>query len=451
MSRQIICIYELLRQILTVYFRKPWKILCRESVFVVILLGVMVTVACHDAQSTINLLDTLEQEIMDIEMRLVHKTQEYLHHAQQLRDFRKRRYRELCRKKLTQLLATFQQRGIYPSKTPNAYRLSAPLTSPEGYLLAIVDPQEAFEKQIGEAASSWSTNPFLGTKSPCIFVMLPQPGCGNTLSTRYLSSKGELEPLLAHEIGHLWKFHDHEINRYIDHWNTHMYLVAGGVAGALIAACIAYNKHRLHQDHNHKPESVVTAIVAGGIIVASSMALLHAKIKQFSRRQELEADQFVAALGETGLQQFIITLVRWYLNDQLHALLDPAPWMPRQLEIVKRAVNYVKKRLFGTHPSHEKRLFHLILTWRTMKTRDIMVSSNCEEMDAYVQAKNSITTMCLKALDDIPELQLRNIPTTLAVNFPHKILILKERNQLEQLLEEIRQDFIDIIDKALNA
>ena len=161
--------------------------------------------------------------------------------------------------------------------------------------------------------------------------MLPKPGCGNTLATRYLSSRGELAPLLAHEIGHLWKFHDHEINRYIDHWNTHVYLAIGGIAGAFLVALAGYHKYCTNQQHPYHTESIITAIITGAAVIAGGMALLHAKIKQFSRRQELEADQFVAALGETELQQFITTLIRWHLNDELHAFLDSTSWLSRHL------------------------------------------------------------------------------------------------------------------------
>lgn len=395
-------------------------------------------------------LESLEQEIQDIEGLLVNKTREYILYAKQLSDSRKRRYQELCRKKLAQLIITLQQQGIHPAKAPSSYHLSTPLTSAEEYLVAIVDPQEAFEKQIGEAASSWSSNPFLGTESPCIFVMLPQPGRGNTLATRYLSSKGELGPLLAHEIGHLWKFHDHEISRYMDRWNTHMYLAAGSAAGALIAGIIAYSKHCSLKECTARPEPLMAAIITGGVIVVGSMALLYGKIKQFSRQQELEADQFVAALGTTELQQFVKTLVRWHLDDQLHAFLDPTTWFHRHLESIKKVGSYLKKRLFGTHPSHEKRLFHLIVAWRTMKIRDLSAAHTCQDMSVCIQAKSEILSACLEVLNNIPELQPTNILTTLAINFPHKNLTIKEHKQLETLLIEIRQELLTIIDRALN-
>lgn len=408
------------------------------------------TIIVVSSCSAVDVLDSLEQEIKDIELRLVHKTQEYIVHAQQLHDFRKRRYQELCRKKLAQLIVTLQQKGIHPAKVPNTYHLSAPLTSAEGYLVAIVDPQEAFEKQIGEAASSWSSNPFLGTESPCIFIMLPQAGCGNTLATRYLSYKGELGPLLAHEIGHLWKFHDHEIGRYINRWNTYMYLTAGGAVGALIAALVAYSKNETSQEHDNRLKNITAAVIAGGAIIAGSMGLLYAKIKQFSRRQELEADQFVAALGETGIQQFVMTLVRWHLDDRLHAFLEPSTWFHRQLAYIKKTTTYIKKRFSGTHPSHEKRLFHLIVAWRTMKMRDLSDAHSCPNL-GECQVKNDIVSTFLAVLDRIPELQPKNILTTLAVNFPHKSVTAKEHAALERLLLEIRQELIAIIDKALDA
>jgi hypothetical protein len=402
--------------------------------------------------NAIDPLESLEKEIQEIEILLVQKAQEYITHARQLSDVRKRRYQELCRKKLAQLIVTLQEQGIYPAKAPHNYHLSMPLTSAEGYLLAIVDPQEAFTKRIGEAASSWSSNPFLGTQSPCIFVMLPHPGHGTRLATRYLASDGELGSLLAHEIGHLWKFHDHDMSRCMDRWNTHMYLAAGCSAGALIAGIIAFSKRRrpTTEPDNHL-EAILNASIAGGIIIASSMALLYAKIKQFSRRQELEADQFVLALGEKGLRSFVMTLARWQLDDQLHEFLDPMTWMCHQLGSIKKTINFIKKRIFGTHPSHAKRLFHLILTWRRMKIQELLTTTSlCTEKDIYKQARDSILSYCLDILANIPELQPKNILTTLAINFPHKILTNKEHKQLELLLFDVHQELMSIIEKALD-
>lgn len=408
------------------------------------------TFAYSEGIVTTDILESLEQEIKDIEWRLVQKTQEYVFCAKQLSKTRKSRYQELCRKKLAQLIVTLQLQGISPAKAPSTYHLSAPLTSPEGYLIAIVDPQEALEKHIGEAASSWSNNPFLGTSSPCIFVTLPQPGSGSTLATRYLASRGELGPLLAHEIGHLWKFHDHEISRYIDRWNMHLCIAAGSAVGAMIAGILAYNKNFLSKDHDHFSETAAAVILAGGTIVTGSLAVLYAKIKQFSRRQELEADQFVAALGEPGLQQFITTIVRWHLDEQLHEFFEPSTWLSRQLSPIKKIAYYMKKRLLGTHPSHEKRLFHLILAWHTMKVRDASSISTLSGEEILARIKDDIVKSCIEIINNIPELQVKSIPTTLTVNFPNKTLTARELKRLGQLLVTIRQELMEIISNALD-
>jgi hypothetical protein len=391
----------------------------------------------------------LELEIREIENLLLQKTQEYFECAKQLSGLRKDRYQAICKEILTELIAKLNQQGIVPSTIPNSCLLSAPLTAAEGYSINVVNPREASANHIGEAASSWKHNQLLGTILPCIFITLPQPGAGTTLATRYLSSTGELAPLLAHEIGHLWRFHDHEMNRCIDRWNWYLYITAGIFTGISSAGCWLYGTNHFDSSSHSNRGLTPVGITASCIALLSGIVCLYAKIKQFSRLQELEADQFIAALGDESLEQFVTTLMRWHLNEQLTTLTRPKTLFNFAILHMTSMINYCKKRFFGSHPSTLARLFHLIAHWHSLKIKKLLTLHT--ESDAYLYAEREISQRCQDALYTIPELKPENLDRTLQVNFPEKIFSEEEKQGVQALLRKALHDFHKVISKALHA
>lgn len=415
------------------------------SILFLLLTSLLMVHASHDAPEP--MLTSLELEIRTIETLLLQKTHEYLACAKQFSAERKQRYQELCRELLADLIVQFNQEGISPDPIPDSYVLGAPLTSPDAYLITIVDPREAVERHIGEAASSWKYNQFFGTVLPDIFITLPQPGCGTTLGTRYLSSTGELKPLLAHEIGHLWRFHDHEMNRCMDRWNTYLYIMAGIVAGASITGLYLYGKDSFAETYERYPRLMMTTGIGSVAALLAGITILHAKVRQLSRHQELEADQFIAALGDSGLQQFVTTLMRWHLNELLAQVVQPKTWFYNTMNYALKAMNYVKKRVFGTHPSHMQRLFHVVVTWRAMKLKKLCATHT--EHDALAQAQQEVAELCHQALTSVPELQLNNLTATLQANFPNKSFSEEDKRLVVVILTKAAADFYKVIDKAL--